>query len=75
MKIMVPYEHNSTNFDIIEMAVSEGRSEREPLEGWVAAYRDTVDGKKVIWARFEHSGTVWVRDSSGSKRVLPLSQG
>jgi hypothetical protein len=73
MKIVVPYNHDPADFDLIEIAVSQTRSEKEPLEGWIAAYRDTINGQRVVWARFDHEGIVWVRDRNGSRRVLPIA--
>jgi len=74
MKVMAEYNHDSTNFDTIEMAIGE-RDTVEPLEGWVAVYRDTVDGKKVIWARFEKIGRhVWIRDGNGVRKVRAVFQ-
>lgn len=72
MKVMVKYEHDSADFDLIELAVVTTRGSKEPLEGWVAAYRDTVNGERVVWARFDHTGEVWVRDRNGARKVLPV---
>jgi hypothetical protein len=68
MKIMVKYDHDPANFDIIELAASQGIV--EPLEGWKAAFRDTIDGTKYVWVRFEQTPqTLWLRDRDGSRRV------
>jgi hypothetical protein len=72
MKITVPYQHDSADYDLIELALSE-KETQEPLEGWRAAYRDTVSGMRVVWARFESEGYVWLRDRNGARRVTPLA--
>jgi hypothetical protein len=71
MKITVAYEHDSADFDIIEMAVGD-KDTQEPLEGWKAVYRDTINGMRVVWARFEQVGYVWLRDRNGTRRVTPM---
>jgi hypothetical protein len=69
MKVLVRYDHDPADFDVIELAQSN-RDTQEPLEGWVAAYRDTVDGVKYVWVRFpEPSAYVWLRDKEGVRRV------
>lgn len=71
MKVVVPYEFNPKDLQIIHLAVTVG-SQQPDQNDWVPAFRDTIDGKRVVWARFPDSSTrmtVWVRDKSGSRPV------
>lgn len=73
MKVMVKYDHDSTDFHTIELAMGD-RDTVEPLEGWIAAYRDTVDGVRCVWARFDQvSRYVWLRDGQGARRVTVMT--
>lgn len=71
IKIMVAYEHNPTDFATISLAVTPLGASPGP-DSWKPAYRDTVDGRRVVWARFEADGTVWLRDRDGERQVRPL---
>ena len=66
-KVVFPYEHDANNLNQIWMAVSVGL----PEEGqWRAAYRDTINGQRVIWIKYDTvpAGHLWVRDGSGARR-------
>lgn len=69
-KVQVPYEHKTTDFSPIYLALST--STQPGKTAWTPAYRDTVDGQRVIWARFPTLGrmvSVWVRDKDGDRKV------
>lgn len=69
MKITVQYDHDSANFDVIELAPGD-KDTQEPLEGWVAAYRDTVNGTKCVWVRLDQPPQyLWLRDRDGVRKV------
>lgn len=62
-KVVVAYEHDSTDLATIEMAVSllDPPAESE----WQHALRDTIEGRRVLWIRSDDLGEIWVRDRSG----------
>jgi hypothetical protein len=69
MKVLVKYDHNPANFDTIELAPGI-KDTQEPLEGWIAAFRDTVDGVKYVWVRLDEMPRyLWLRDHDGPRRV------
>lgn len=72
-KVSIPYEHRSDDLALIELALSESGTPGE--DAWHPALRDTVDGQRVVWARFPARGrqaTVWVRDSTGARPVTSI---
>jgi hypothetical protein len=70
MKVLVQYDHDSADFRTIELAVGE-KDTQEPLEGWRAAFRDTVDGVKYVWVRLDESPRyIWLRvEGTVARRV------
>lgn len=71
MKVVVAYEHDPANLATIYLGV--GTRTDPPVE-WVPALRDTVDGRRVVWARLEVTSpsTVWVHDSEERRRVAAV---
>jgi hypothetical protein len=70
-KVIVPYEFNPKDLQIVDLAVV-GESAQPEDGDWVPAFRDTIDGNRVVWARFPEPGsrmTVWIRDRSGPRRI------
>ncbi|HLR94278.1 MAG TPA: hypothetical protein VK053_07125 [Jiangellaceae bacterium] len=69
-KVLVDYPHEPDNLDTIYLAITTGQ--RPAPDQWQPALRDTIDGKRVVWARFPTAGrrvSVWVRDRSGEKQA------
>lgn len=67
MKITVPYDHDPTDLGAIQMGISQYAA--EPT-AWKHAYRDTVDGQRIVWARFHNAAgkvVVWIRDRNGAR--------
>ncbi|WP_214103248.1 hypothetical protein [Acrocarpospora catenulata] len=72
IKVSVPYEHDPADLSPIHLAVLP-RGARPGEDDWVPAYRDTVDGRRVVWARFEDpAGVVWLRTRDGQREVTRL---
>ncbi len=72
MKITVEYKHNPSDLATIYLAVTP-RGSRPSEDSWRPALRDTVDGKRVVWARFETAeGIVWLRDRDGERQARPV---
>lgn len=72
-KVSVPYEHHSADLSPIYLAVTSTTVRTAPSsQAWHAAYRDTIDGKRVVWSRFPSSGrmvNVWLKDKNGERKV------
>jgi len=73
VKVTVPHAHDSSDLRPIYLSVAR----REPVRSeWKPAYRDTVNGQLVVWARFDEQPAkgvdVWVRDGEGTRRARPL---
>lgn len=70
-KIVIPYDHDPASFETISLAlVPTGQTPRS--DAWVPALRDTVNGRRVVWARFPPAaGDVWLRDRSGARKLGP----
>jgi hypothetical protein len=69
-KVTVPYDHTPADLQTVYLAISTGA--RPPSDGWKPALRDTVNGKRVVWARFPTAGRrvqVWLRDRDGERSV------
>jgi hypothetical protein len=68
-RVSIPYDHDSADLSAIYLAVTD-RPAPSP-DSWVPAFRDTVDGKRVVWAEFDERGgrrvNVWVRDKNGTR--------
>lgn len=72
-KVQVDYNHNPADHSTIYLAVSS--SAQPGKNTWKPAYRDTVNGKRVVWARFPSTGrtlSVWLRDRDGDRRVTQM---
>lgn len=71
IKLAVDYPHDPANLQSIDLAVTTSRTPSS--DSWRPAYRDTIAGKRVVWARFpERGGTkvnLWLRDSSGERMI------
>ncbi|MQB00541.1 MAG: hypothetical protein GEU78_09660 [Actinobacteria bacterium] len=67
-KVIIPYAHRSDDLATIYLAIGDGK---QPITAWLPAGRDTIGGKRVIWAKFDMVPrgvvTVWVRDGSGER--------
>jgi hypothetical protein len=71
-KITAAYEHDPQDLTQIWMAASVST----PTDAdWVPAFRDTVDGQRVIWIKSDVAlrGNLWVRDAAGVRRASRLS--
>ncbi|TDE02817.1 hypothetical protein [Jiangella asiatica] len=69
-KVVVPYEHRSEDLQTIYLAIASGS--RPTPDSWKPALRDTIAGKRVVWARFPAAGrrvSVWLRDRDGERAV------
>lgn len=74
-KIIIPYNHESADLGFIYLAVTSGRT--PPAENdWIPAYRDIVDGERVVWVKIpdeviQQSGfqSVWLSDRNGPRRI------
>ena len=66
-KVVVAYEHDSTDLATIEMAVSllDPPAESE----WQPVLRDIINGRRAIWIRSEDRGEVWIRDREGARKA------
>jgi len=66
--LRVPYEHNSADLTPVYLAVSKRKPEASE---WVPAFRDTVDGTRVIQVKVEvpPDYNVWLRDGDGIRMV------
>lgn len=71
MKVTINYDHDPADLTLVEIAVRKGK----PTEAdWKPALRDTVDGQRVVWARFDDlpgDAQVWLRDGAETRRVRP----
>lgn len=69
-KITVPYEHNPADLQAIHIAITA--TGHPAKDAWLPAYRDTVNGRRVIWVRVPEQNrtvSVWVRDNDGARQV------
>lgn len=70
-KLIVDYQHDPANLQTIFLAVTT--SKKPSSDSWKPAFRDTIGGKRVVWAKFpERGGTkvnLWIRDGSGERLV------
>lgn len=69
-KLQIPYEWDPELTDMVELAVTPPNREPEETD-WKPAFRDTVNGTRVVWIRLEplHAKVlVWVRDRHGVSR-------
>lgn len=69
-KVLVDYDHDPADLSPIFIAVT---TQAYPAhDAWKPALRDTVNGVKVVWARFPEKPStfyVWVRDRLGERKV------
>lgn len=74
-KLQVPYEWDPELTDPVELAITPPNREPEETD-WKPAFRDTVNGTRVVWLRLEPLGgkvLVWVRDRNGVSRRQMIS--
>ena len=50
-RVSVPYEHDPADLQTIYLAVTSGTEPQE--HEWKPAYRDTRDGRRVVWVKTE----------------------
>lgn len=71
IKLSVPYSHDPANLQTIYLAITNSKTPAS--DSWKPAYRDTVDGKRVVWAKFPGRGgskvNLWIRDTAGERMV------
>lgn len=69
-KVIVDYEHDSANLMPIYLAAT---SQPVPaFDAWQPAYRDTIDGRRVVWVKFDDLPAifhVWLRDADGDRKI------
>jgi hypothetical protein len=67
-RVVVLYDHQERDTQIIFLAVT---SRNRPTENeWRPAFRDVINGQRVVWARFPTtSGAVWLRDRQGIRQT------
>lgn len=73
-KVVVGYQHNPADLGAVYLAVTT--KSRPAPEDWLPALRDTIDGRRVVWARFPATGrihTVWVRDRDGDRATVSVT--
>lgn len=72
-KVTVAYEHDPADLSAIYLAVCKTKQPAE--DDWRPALRDTVDGQRVVWARFPGATgvvDVWIADRDGTRQVTSL---
>jgi len=68
-KVVVAYNHDGADLSPVYLAVVP-RGQRLVEEDWRPALRDTVGGKRVVWARFPIAvGIVYLRTKDGTRAV------
>lgn len=68
-QVILPYEHDDSDLAQIWLAVViDGEPEDED---YYPAYRDTIDGQRVVWVKFpeQPQGYLWIKDSKGARRA------
>lgn len=75
IKLSVNYPHEPSNLQPVYLAVTTSRTPSP--DSWKPAFRDTVDGKRVVWVKFQERGgtktNLWLRDSSGDRLVQTVT--
>jgi hypothetical protein len=72
IKVSVPYEHDPADLSPIWLAVLP-RGTRPGGDDWKPALRDTVAGRRVVYARFEDpAGVIWIRTKDGQREATGL---
>jgi len=68
-KVIVKLEHDPSDLRQIWLAFSPGPPQESD---WVPALRDTIDGQRVVWAKYPEgtTGNLWVKDRDGVRRVI-----
>lgn len=66
-KVVVRYPHDPNNLSTIYISVGGGLAQRQ----WVPAYRDTINGIRVVWIRTTrvNASVVWIKDADGEYQV------
>lgn len=75
-RVSVPYEHDPADLQTIYLAVTSGTEPQE--HEWKPAYRDTRDGRRVVWVKTEvpqRNVAVWIRDRNGVRRATRFKVG
>lgn len=73
-RVTIPLDLDPADLQTVYLAVASGA--RPPEDEWKPALRDTIDGKRVVWARFPTAGrrvTVWLRDRNGERKVKGMT--
>lgn len=75
-KLIVNYQHDPADLQTIYLSVTTSR--KPASDSWKPAYRDTIDGKRVVWAHFSERGgnkkvNLWLRDNSGDRLVSTVT--
>lgn len=75
IKLIVNYPHDPANLSTIYLSVTTTKT--PPPDSWKPAFRDTIDGKRVVWAKFPERGgkkvNLWLRDSTGQRLVQTVT--
>ena len=68
-KVIVKLDHDPSDLRQIWMAFSPGVPQDAD---WKPAYRDTVNGQRVVWVKYPEgtTGNLWVKDGAGVRRVV-----
>lgn len=69
-KLTVPYEWNPVTTSPTWLALTKGARPSEA--DWLPAFRDTVDGVRVVWTRVTPAGpkmVLWLKDYAGIHRL------
>ena len=66
-KLIVPFDHDPADHSAIYLAAQDIAAPATQHLDWQPAYRDTIDGQKVVWIRLERSGFInaWLRTRNG----------
>lgn len=68
-KVIVDYPHDSAMLSTIWMATTSRPPE---ATDWKACYRDTIDGRTVLWIKTSSppdGRKVWVKDRAGIRQA------
>ncbi|HEU4751525.1 MAG TPA: hypothetical protein VFU47_00355 [Armatimonadota bacterium] len=70
VKVMTDYDHDPADLSAVYLTlVPRGIPPAEA--DWRPALRDTVNGRRVVWARFPSAdGVLWLRDRHGTRQVV-----
>jgi hypothetical protein len=75
VKLIANYHHDPANLQPIYLAVTTSRT--PTADSWKPAFRDTIGGQRVVWAKFPERGggkvNLWLRDSTGDRLVKTVA--